>query len=355
MYEAQLREQDICSAEFGGNEVAMRTLITGAAGFIGSTLARRLLGMGQSVIGVDSMTPYYDPALKKARLNQLQTSKNFSFYQENIENRSTVEEIFLREKPTHVVHLAGQVGVRYSLTHPEEYVAANIVGSFHIIEASKQIGVEHLLMASTSSAYGANTSFPAKETDRADHPLTIYAASKRASELIAHSYSDLYRLPVTMMRFFTVYGPWGRPDMAPFLFLDAILNNRTIDVFNHGKMTRDFTYVEDLALSLTKLMQSPPIANKPVGPFDSLSPVAPHRVVNIGNANPIQLMDFIRAIQEATGKEFSTNMKEMQPGDMVNTCADTTLLQALTQYTPSTSLSEGVQELVDWYRKFYHL
>jgi len=333
----------------------MAILITGAAGFIGSSLARRLLEKGETVIGLDAMTDYYDPALKQARLKPLLTAPKFSFHQQNIEDFDALDELFDREKPSHVIHLAGQVGVRYSLSHPEAYVAANIVGSFHIIECAKRQKVTHLLMASTSSSYGANTRFPAQETDRADHPLTIYAASKRASELMAHSYSSLYELPVTMMRFFTVYGPWGRPDMAPFLFLDAILNDRPIDVFNHGKMTRDFTFVDDLTLSLQKLMDCPPIAGKPVAEFDSLSPVAPHRVVNIGNANPIELMDFIQAIEHSTGKKFDMNMREMQPGDMVNTCADTRLLQALTKYKPTTCVNDGVRQLVDWYRQFYKL
>ncbi len=336
-------------------EAEMRILITGSAGFIGFSLARRLLENGHAVEGLDAMTPYYDPALKQARLDILRSYPKFTFTEMNIENRQKVEDLFAKVRPTHVVHLAGQVGVRYSLSHPGDYVAANIVGSFHIIEAARQTGVAHLLMASTSSAYGANTRFPAKEKDHADHPLTIYAASKRASELIAHSYSDLYRLPVTMMRFFTVYGPWGRPDMAPMLFLDALLHNRPIDVFNHGKMTRDFTYIDDLTLSLEKLMGNAPIAGAPVGDFDSLSPVAPHRVVNIGNADPIELMDFIVAIENTTGKKFQVNMRDMQPGDMVNTCADTRLLQALTHYKPTTRVEDGVAELTSWYRDFYAL
>ncbi len=333
----------------------MTVLITGAAGFIGSSLARRLLENGERVIGLDAMTDYYDPALKKARLDALQTNPNFVFYHQNIEDLTELDTLFAKEKPTHVIHLAGQVGVRYSLEHPEAYVAANMVGSFHVIECAKRYAVSHLLIASTSSAYGANTHFPAQETDRADHPLTIYAASKRAAELMAHSYSSLYALPVTMLRFFTVYGPWGRPDMAPFLFLDAILNDRPIDVFNHGKMTRDFTFVEDLSLCLQKLMDQPPVTGQPVGSFDSLSPVAPHRVVNIGNANPIELMDFIRAIEQSTGKTFEMNFRDMQPGDMVNTCADTRLLQALTKYKPTTSVQDGVEALVKWYRDFYKI
>ncbi len=333
----------------------MAILITGVAGFIGSSLAKRLLNAGETVIGLDSMTDYYDPTLKQARLETLGTFRNFSFYRQDITDLDALDALCAKQKPRHIVHLAGQVGVRYSLTHPEEYVSANIVGSFHIIECAKRHKVEHLLMASTSSAYGANTSFPAMETDRADHPLTIYAASKRASELMAHSYSSLYDLPVTMMRFFTVYGPWGRPDMAPFLFLDAILNKRPIDVFNHGKMSRDFTFIDDLVISLQKLLNCPPIAGEPLGEFDSLSPVAPHRVVNIGNSDPVELMDFIRAIEKATGMQFQMNMKEMQAGDMVDTSADTRLLQALTGLKPATSVESGVRKLVHWYREFYNL
>lgn len=333
----------------------MTILITGVAGFIGSSLARRLVDAGHQVVGLDAMTTYYDPALKQARLDQLADHPNFSFHQQNIEDLPALDALFAAKRPSHVVHLAGQVGVRYSLTHPEAYVAANIVGSFHLIECAKRYQIEHLLMASTSSAYGANTTAPAVETERADHPLTIYAASKRAAELIAHSYSNLYELPVTMLRFFTVYGPWGRPDMAPFLFLDALLNNRPIEVFNHGKMTRDFTYIDDLTLSLQKLLDCPPQTKNPIADFDSLSPVAPHRVVNIGNTNPIELLDFIAAIEQATGKKFQINMRQMQPGDMANTCADTRLLQALTHYQPTTSIIDGVSKLVTWYRDFYKL
>jgi len=330
-----------------------RILITGVAGFIGSFLAQRLLDQGQEVHGLDAMTPYYDPALKAARLQRLQSQPGFSFARLNIEDRAAVDEFFDAAQPTHVVHLAGQVGVRHSLTHPEDYVSANVTGSFHIIEASKRHEVAHLLMASTSSVYGANTSFPARETDRAVHPLTIYAATKLAVEMMAHSYSDLYRLPVTMMRFFTVYGPWGRPDMAPFLFLDAIMHDRPIEVFNHGRMSRDFTYVEDLAIALEKLMAAVPVAGQPVGACDSLSPVAPHRVVNIGNADPVGLMDFIKAIESATGRKFKMNMRPMQPADMVNTCADTSLLQQLISYKPNTSVADGVAKTAAWYRDFY--
>ncbi len=332
---------------------APRILITGAAGFIGYFLARRLLAQGHEVHGLDAMTAYYDPALKTARLERLQGQPGFSFTKLDIEDRAGVEAVFEAVRPTHVVHLAGQVGVRHSLTHPEDYVSANVTGSFHVLEASKRQQVEHLLMASTSSVYGANTAFPAKETDRTAHPLTIYAASKLAAELMAHSYADLYRLPVTMMRFFTVYGPWGRPDMAPFLFLDAIMHGRPIDVFNHGRMSRDFTYVEDLAISLEKLLRAVPEAGKPVGAYDSLSPVAPHRVVNIGNANPVGLMEFIKAIEHATGRTFQMNMRPMQPADMVNTCADTRLLQKLTGYKPGTSVEDGMGKMAQWYCDFY--
>ena len=334
---------------------APRVLITGVAGFIGFFLAKRLLAQGQAVHGLDAMTPYYDPALKQARLQRLQDKPGFSFSKLDIEDRAGVEALFEAVRPTHVVHLAGQVGVRHSLSHPEDYVSANVTGSFHILEASKRHEVAHLLMASTSSVYGANTSFPAREVDRTAHPLTIYAATKLAAELMAHSYADLYRLPVTMMRFFTVYGPWGRPDMAPFLFLDAIMHGRPIDVFNHGRMSRDFTYVEDLAMSLEKLMAAIPEAGKPVGRHDSLSPVAPHRVVNIGNASPVGLMDFIKAIEQATGRTFQMNMRPMQPADMVNTCADTRLLQQLTGCKPATSVEEGMARMAQWYREYYRI
>lgn len=332
----------------------MRILVTGAAGFIGYHLSNLLLAQGHEVSALDAMTDYYDPALKKARLDALQQQSGFSFIRGRVEDLATVKAVFAEHKPQAVVHLAGQVGVRYSLEHPEEYVQSNIVGSFNMIEAARlQGGVQHLLMASTSSSYGANTVFPARETHKADLPLTIYAASKRAAELMGHSYASLYGLPMTFLRFFTVYGPWGRPDMAPMLFLKAILAGKPIRVFNHGKMSRDFTYVTDLVKGLAKLIDTPPQAGKSVGDFDSISPVAPHRVVNIGNADPVNLMDFIRALEDAAGVKANMRFEEMQPGDMVDTSADTRLLQTLTGMKPDTDIRDGVEELVKWYRDFY--
>lgn len=332
----------------------MRILVTGAAGFIGYHLSNLLLAQGHEVAALDAMTDYYDPALKQARLDALLNQPRFSFTRGRVEDLPTVQKVFSTAKPQAVVHLAGQVGVRYSLEHPEEYVQSNIVGSFNMIEASRlEGGVAHMLMASTSSAYGANTVFPAKETHKADLPLTIYAASKRAAELMGHSYASLYGLPMTFLRFFTVYGPWGRPDMAPMLFLKSILAGKPIRVFNHGKMSRDFTYVTDLVKSLAKLIDQPPEAGKPVADFDNVSPVAPHRVVNIGNAAPVNLMDFIHALEDAAGIKAEMIFEEMQPGDMVDTSADTRLLQKLTGIQPNTDIRSGVGALVEWYRGFY--
>lgn len=332
----------------------MRILVTGAAGFIGYHLSELLLAQGHDVTGLDAMTDYYDPALKAARLKKLQADAGFTFVRGRVEDIDLVKSVFAKARPEAVVHLAGQVGVRYSLEHPEEYVQSNIVGSFNMIEAGRlQGGVQHMLMASTSSAYGANTVFPAKETHKADLPLTIYAASKRAAELMGHSYASLYGLPMTFLRFFTVYGPWGRPDMAPMLFLKAILAGKPIRVFNHGQMSRDFTYVSDLVKGLAKLIDTPPEAGKSVGEFDSISPVAPHRVVNIGNADPVNLMDFIHALEDAAGVKADMRFEEMQPGDMVDTSADTRLLQTLTGVKPDTDIRDGVTALVQWYREFY--
>ena len=333
----------------------MKVLITGSAGFIGHNLARRLLGEGLRVIGVDAFTPYYDVALKNDRSAELESHDRFKRYDLQIEDYDALKAVFGTEKPDAIVHLAAQAGVRYSLEHPRAYIDANVVGSFNVIELAKQYEVEHLVMASTSSAYGANTKYPFQETDPTPYPLTIYAATKLASELVAHSHSHLYGTPTTMLRFFTVYGPWGRPDMAPFLFADRIFQGAPIDVFNHGKMERDFTYIDDLTRGIALLLRAPPVKGERAGENDSLSPAAAHRIVNIGNEAPVALMDFIGALETHIGKPAILNMMEMQPGDVTKTYADSSLLKTLTGFQPATDINTGVKAFVDWYREYYQL
>lgn len=339
------------ACDFGGT--IMRVLITGTAGFIGSNLALTLLKEGHEVAGVDAFTPYYDVKLKRDRSARLEKFDNFRLCEQYIEDFDALKLVFDDFKPEVVVHLAAQAGVRYSLEHPRAYIDSNVVGSFNITELSKQVEVEHLVMASTSSAYGANRDFPFQETDRAPHPLTIYAATKRASELITHSHSHLFNVPTTMLRFFSVYGPWGRPDMALFLFTERMFRGDPIDVYNHGNMVRDFTYVDDLARGIRLLMDTPPERDKPVSEIDSLSPVAPHRVVNIGNADPVTLMEYIKEIEVNVGKPAIMNMMGMQPGDVDKTFADSSLLKQLTGFIPSTHIKQGVKGFVDWYKDYY--
>lgn len=331
----------------------MKVLITGTAGFIGQNLALRLLHAGHQVVGIDSITPYYDVSLKHDRLALLEPFDQFTQHEIGLEDFGRVSTIFADAKPDYVVHLAAQAGVRYSLENPRAYVDTNVVGSFNIIELCREHEVKHLVLASTSSAYGANDHYPFVETDKASFPLTIYAATKHASELIAHSHSHLYNIPTTVLRFFTVYGPWGRPDMAFFLFTKAMFEGRPIKVFNEGKMSRDFTYVDDLTRSIALLLDVPPVTGHPVSDTDSLSPVAPYRLVNIGNADPVPLMDFIAEIERAVGVTAKKEMLPMQPGDVSKTYADSDLLQSLTGFRPSTSVRDGVQAFVDWYRDYY--
>jgi UDP-glucuronate 4-epimerase len=331
----------------------MKILVTGAAGFIGSELALRLLKEGHDVTGVDCFTAYYDVNLKRNRVKRLLEYKTFQMHEVHVEDEDAMTTAFKESKPEIVVHLAAQAGVRYSLDHPREYISSNIVGSFNVIELARQNGIKHLVVASTSSAYGANQKFPFEETDAAPHPLTIYAATKLSSELIAHSHSHLYGTPTTLLRFFSVYGPWGRPDMAFFLFTDRIFKGQPIDVYNHGDLMRDFTYIDDLVESIRRLMDTPPVAGMPATRNDSLSPVAPYRLVNIGHATPVRLMDYIEAIETAIGKTAVKNMLDMQPGDVKQTYADVSLLEALTGYVPTTDVKDGIQAFVDWYRDYY--
>lgn len=326
-------------------------LITGSAGFIGFHLAQRLLAQGARVVGLDALNDYYDVRLKEARHAQLD-GDHFTPVIGKVETPGLLAELFATHQPDHVVHLAAQAGVRYSIENPRAYFEANLAGTFELLEAARAHPPQHMLLASTSSAFGANTEMPYVETQRAEHQMSFYAATKKATENMAHSYAHLFDLPITMFRFFTVYGPWGRPDMALFKFTKAILGGTPIDVYNHGNMRRDFTYIDDLVEAITLLMGCVPGQGAEVA-GDSLSPVAPHRVINIGNSDSVELTDFIRAIEKATGLTAQQNLMDMQPGDVPATWADASLLKALTGYAPKTDVETGVARFVDWYRGYY--
>ncbi|MBO6609864.1 NAD-dependent epimerase [Altererythrobacter sp.] len=331
-------------------------LITGSAGFIGFHLCEALLQAGHRVVGYDGMTSYYDVMLKKRRHQLLSQHENFRCEEGMLEDFGRLRALALEEQPDVIVHLAAQAGVRYSLENPCAYVDANLVGAFNVLEVARELSVAHLLMASTSSVYGANEKIPFAETDSADAPMTLYAATKKANEAMAHSYAHLHGIPTTMFRFFTVYGPWGRPDMALFKFTKGVLEGTPIDVYNDGNMYRDFTYVTDLVQGIRLLMDQPPKApDARDGAIegDSLSPNAPHRVVNIGNGDKVRLLDFIEAIETACKRKAIKNLMPMQRGDVPATWADNSLLRALTGYTPKTGVREGVQQFVDWYREYY--
>jgi len=327
-------------------------LVTGTAGFIGYHTAKRLLDDGFRVIGLDALTDYYDVSLKRRRHQRLMQGPGFTAVEARLEEPGRLEALMEEYAPEVVIHLAAQAGVRYSIEAPESYVEANLVGTFRLLEAARAHPPEHLLMASTSSVYGANETMPYGETDRVAHQMSFYAATKAANEAMAHSYAHLYGLPVTMFRFFTVYGPWGRPDMALFKFVKAIREGQAIDVYNHGRMRRDFTFIDDLVEGIRRLVDVPPVAGQPVE-GDSLSPVAPWRVVNIGNAAPVELGDFIAAIEAALGQEARKNMMDMQPGDVPATWADTALLTELVGALPQTPLEDGVRAFVAWYDREY--
>ncbi|MCV2872203.1 GDP-mannose 4,6-dehydratase [Defluviimonas sp. WL0050] len=336
----------------------MRVYITGVAGFIGFHLADLLLDEGIRVHGMDGMTDYYDVNLKRGRLAVLNQKPGFGFTECMLEDSATLAADMAAFKPDIVVHLAAQAGVRYSLEAPRSYLSSNIEGTFNVMEASRDLGVKHLLLASTSSVFGANTEMPYRETDKVDTQVSLYAATKKATEALSHSWAHLYNLPTTCFRFFTVYGPWGRPDMAPFKFTKAILAGEPIDVYGHGEMFRDFTYVTDLVRGVRLLMDAVPERPSTVESIetgDSLSPVAPWRVVNIGNGEKVALGDFIAAIEAATGKVAKRNLMEMQKGDVRATWADNTLLRRLTGYRPQTDIRTGMQSFVDWYRDYYRL
>jgi UDP-glucuronate 4-epimerase len=348
----------------------MSVLVTGAAGFIGFHLSRRLLERGTPVIGLDNLNSYYDPALKQARLARLQdfaTSRGvpFALIQGDLEDRAAVEAAFRGESleghalapgpPRQVVNLAAQAGVRYSLQNPSAYIQSNLVGFGHILEGCRHHGIAHLVYASSSSVYGGNTTLPFSEHQSVDHPVSLYAASKKANELMAHTYSHLFGLPATGLRFFTVYGPWGRPDMALFLFTRAILAGEPIDVFNEGRMVRDFTYIDDIIESLVRVLDHPATPDPAFDPAapDPATSWAPHRVFNIGNANPTPLMAYIEALEAALGVTAQKRFLPIQPGDVPATAADTTALEAWTGFRPNTPVSEGVARFVAWYREFY--
>ena len=330
----------------------MRIFITGTAGFIGFHLAHRLLADGHSVTGFDGITSYYDPALKRARLDILAQQAGFVQIEGMLENAEGLTAAVARAEAEVVLHLAAQAGVRYSLEAPQSYIQSNVVGTANLLEALRRHKPRHLIFASTSSVYGGNTKFPFAETDRADGPVSLYAATKKSGEAMVHSYAHLFDIASTCVRFFTVYGPWSRPDMAPIKFLSAMLEGRAIDVYGFGKMRRDFTYVDDLVAAIARLMDTVPVVGNPVE-HDSLSAVAPFRTVNIAGGKPTELMAFIRALEDAAGVEARLNMLPMQPGDVVATESDTRLLRALIGTVPETPVSEGIAEFVRWYKNQY--
>lgn len=334
----------------------MTVLITGAAGFIGNHLALRLLREGETVVGIDNMSPYYDPDLKRARLARLEAFEGFTPLLFDLCEGEELKAAFAEHEAQTVIHLAAQPGVRYSLEAPEVYVQSNLVGFANILEACRRHMPRHLIFASSSSVYGANRALPSSEHATADHPLTLYAATKKANEAMAHSYSHLFGIAATGLRFFTVYGEWGRPDMAFFKFTDAILNGRTIDVYNHGRMSRDFTYVADVVEAIIRLMDKPPAADPawdPQAPDPASSGVSAYRIFNVGNATPVPLMTYLDHLQDALGKRADMNLTDMQPGEVQDTWADISALKDLIGYAPDTPVEDGIASFVKWYREYY--
>ena len=336
--------------------MSRKVLVTGSAGFIGFHLSKLLLEEGFTVVGYDGMTDYYDVRIKQRRHQMLLQNSSFSAHEGMLEDFDRLHALAMAERPDVIVHLAAQAGVRYSLENPRAYIDANIVGTFNVMECARELGVGHLLMASTSSVYGANEDMPFDEREKCDTQLTLYAATKKATESMGHSYAHLWNLPVTMFRFFTVYGPWGRPDMALFKFTKGILEDRPIDIYNHGQMFRDFTYVTDLVRGIRGLIDAVPQrpdSAEAIAPWDSLSPAAPFRVVNIGNNDKVRLEDFVEAIEAECGKKAIRNYMDMQKGDVPATWADATLLEQLTHYRPQTNVRDGIRQFVAWYRDYY--
>ena len=333
----------------------MKILITGSSGFIGFHLSKLLLEKGNSVYGIDSMNNYYDVNLKKARLNILKKYRKFSFSKANLENSKRIKNIFNKFKPKVVIHLAAQAGVRYSINKPKVYIKSNIDGSFNVIESSHEIKVKHLIMASSSSVYGVNKKIPFKEIDKTETQLSIYAATKKANESMAHAYSNIWKIPITMLRFFTVYGPWGRPDMALFKFTKGILKNKKINIYNYGKMYRDFTYIDDIVNGIALLInKTPNIKQKNKYKNDSLSPIAPFRILNIGNTKKVFLLDFIKQIEYELGKKAIRNYMPLQKGDVKQTLSNTNLLKKITGYNSKTNYKVGIKNFIGWYKKYYY-
>ena len=336
----------------------MKVLVTGLGGFIGYHLSKKLLQQNFEVAGIDNFNSYYDPKLKEERLNELlkiSNNKNLLIYREDIRNISVLNRIFKEFKPDYVVNLAAQAGVRYSIENPSEYIQSNLVGFFNILECCRNNNVKHLLYASSSSVYGGNTKMPFSENQSVDHPVSLYAATKKSNELMAHSYSHLYNIPSTGLRFFTVYGPWGRPDMALFIFTKSILESKPIKIFNYGKMIRDFTYVDDISESLIRILKKPACSDNK---FDTDNPNpgtswAPHRIFNIGNSNPTSLMNYINAIENCLGIEAKKEFLPLQPGDVPSTSSNCSELESWIGYRPRTTVYEGVSQFINWYREFY--
>lgn len=319
----------------------MKILLTGAAGFIGMHTSLLLLKQGHTILGIDNLNDYYEVSLKHARLGQLSSFEGFQFKAIDVADKSGLDEVFSTFKPEAVIHLAAQAGVRYSLINPQAYIDSNLQGFINILEGCRHHPVEHLVYASSSSVYGGNTKMPFSESDNVDHPVSLYAATKKSNELMAHTYSHLFDIPTTGLRFFTVYGPWGRPDMSPMLFTKAILEGKPINVFNHGQMKRDFTYIDDIVEGVVRITAKPPTKRSAQGqPQTSLTDGAPYRVFNIGNSEPVELLTYIAAIEEALGIEAKRNLMPMQPGDVPATYADTSSLEAITGFRPNTSLKE---------------
>ncbi|MDF3125751.1 NAD-dependent epimerase [Rheinheimera sp. 1928-s] len=331
----------------------MRFLVTGAAGFIGFHVCQRLLALGHQVTGIDNLNDYYEVQLKLDRLAQLKPEKNFVFYRLDLADRDGIANLFSESQFERVIHLAAQAGVRYSLENPMAYADSNLIGHLAILEGCRHNNVKHLVYASSSSVYGLNRKMPFSTSDSVDHPVSLYAATKKANELMSHTYSHLYGIPTTGLRFFTVYGPWGRPDMAMFLFTKAIIDGKPIKVFNHGKMKRDFTYIDDIVEGIIRIQDQPPGKNAAWAGDDLSSSSAPYKVFNIGNSEPVQLELFINAIEEALGKTAVKDYMPIQPGDVEATYADVSDLESVTKFTPQTSVELGVQRFVGWYKNYY--